>query len=276
MKCRRLLTQTEDIVITCGEHLTVSDSLLCGATHTDITSTLVYFGSYGSTQSTKEVEEYANACADIRLTSRILDGQTVQYASSDLIVMTLSNVADGSLTITFPSSVRSEVIAKAYAKETDSNEDIDVTVEGDTFSSIEMTIPTGVSVVSIYFTMPQTLDAITIDDCKNALISYTKQVHTTKWSPNKITFADKQEGVASSLMQRLNVIEGELWYNVKEGLPLFNKNVTITSMDAWLIRTIMKHPDVVSILTFSSTLNDHKYSATTHILSKYGELDLRI
>lgn len=89
-------------------------------------------------------------------------------------------------------------------------------------------------------------------------------------------FADKQQGVADSLTQRLSVIKKELWYNVSYGLPLFDKQKSKLAIDAFVGSTITSHPDVVSIKSFDSKVVDKKYTCNTVIITKYGEMTLNL
>ena len=89
-------------------------------------------------------------------------------------------------------------------------------------------------------------------------------------------YVEGNEAVAASLIQRLTVIKGELWYNIQEGLPLFDKGVTITSMDAYVIKTIMKHPDVINISTFESHLVGTTYHCYVDVITKYGRTSLTV
>lgn len=89
-------------------------------------------------------------------------------------------------------------------------------------------------------------------------------------------YSDEQQGVADSLMQRLSVIEGELWYNVEIGLPLLEKNKTKLSMDAAVSEMILEHPNVIQIEQFESEIINNKYSAYVIIQSTYGTLELTV
>ncbi len=87
----------------------------------------------------------------------------------------------------------------------------------------------------------------------------------------------EQEAVADSLTQRLSVIEGELWYSITEGLPLLNKIKSKIELDASVTEIVLGHPDVVSITSFSSQVNDKReYSTTFTVETEYGSLDVSI
>lgn len=74
-----------------------------------------------------------------------------------------------------------------------------------------------------------------------------------KWKDDLSSYAEKQEGTASSLIQRLSVIQGELWYKINYGLPLFDKVRDKGIMDSVIIDMILSHPDVASIEFFASS-----------------------
>lgn len=75
-----------------------------------------------------------------------------------------------------------------------------------------------------------------------------------RWKDDLSSYAEKQEGTASSLIQRLSVIQGELWYRINYGLPLFQNIRDKGIMDSVIIDIILSHPDVASIRSFSSKI----------------------
>lgn len=89
-------------------------------------------------------------------------------------------------------------------------------------------------------------------------------------------FADRQEGVANSLTQRLSVIAGELWYNITYGLPLLEKVDSKTAIDATVSEIVLSHPDVTDITEFSSAVEGSKYSAKMTVETSFGDLELTI
>lgn len=88
----------------------------------------------------------------------------------------------------------------------------------------------------------------------------TEQNKTVFWNEEtKQSYAETQEGLASSLIQRLSVIKGELWYKVNYGLPLFNKVKDKDIMDSVIIDIVLSHPDVKSIKTMRSIIDNNIY-----------------
>ena len=89
-------------------------------------------------------------------------------------------------------------------------------------------------------------------------------------------YANKQQGVTDSLIQRLSVIREELWYNVGYGLPLLDKVKNKVEIDAAIMDIINSHPDVKSIKEFESTKTGSNYEATILVESIYGDIELVI
>lgn len=89
-------------------------------------------------------------------------------------------------------------------------------------------------------------------------------------------YAKEQEGVATSLTQRLSVLKNELWYNINEGLPLIDKYRNKNILDSYVASTILKHPDVINISEFTSSLNKNSYSCKVVVNTIYGNVDLTI
>ncbi len=86
-----------------------------------------------------------------------------------------------------------------------------------------------------------------------------------------------QNGVVDSLVQRLSVIEGELWYSVTEGLPLLDKIKSKVELDAAITEIIFGHPDVLEISKLESQINDKKeYSALITIETNCGQVIIEL
>ena len=89
-------------------------------------------------------------------------------------------------------------------------------------------------------------------------------------------YADKSEGVANSLRQRLSVLKKELWYDYENGMPLPDKVKSKAIIDAYVIKTILSHPDVIGISGFESEKDGHSYSCYAAINTAYGKIELGI
>ena len=89
-------------------------------------------------------------------------------------------------------------------------------------------------------------------------------------------YGDKQEGLTYSLTQRLSVLQHELWYDYENGMPIIDKTKSKAIIDAYVIKTILNHPDVISIEDFESKVEQHNYSCKIKINSVFGSLDISI
>lgn len=102
---------------------------------------------------------------------------------------------------------------------------------------------------------------------------------TTKWAnPNDKhdNFASGIEQVRDALIQRLSVIQHELWYDYRNGMPLVDKDTAQVTIDAFVMKTIQEHPDVLAIKTFSSHIEGHNYTCDVQFTTKFGETNLSI
>lgn len=89
-------------------------------------------------------------------------------------------------------------------------------------------------------------------------------------------YASKQEGVMHSLEQRLAIIQGELWYNPRYGIPLLEKVNNKGLIDAVIIEEIYNHPDVDNIQTFTSRLVNHTYSCSFSCTTRFTTEAMKI
>lgn len=85
------------------------------------------------------------------------------------------------------------------------------------------------------------------------------------------SYADEQTGVRASLIQRLSVLKGELWYECYYGLPLTDKVVNKAIIDANIINIIMSHPNVKNILSYSSSVSGRKYRFDFTVLTTFAD-----
>ena len=89
-------------------------------------------------------------------------------------------------------------------------------------------------------------------------------------------FAIENEAVADSLTQRLNVIRGEIWYDLQHGLPLIENPANKTIIDSSVVDIVMAHPDVIGIKNFVSSKFNRAYTASLNVMTIYGEIELSI
>ena len=84
-------------------------------------------------------------------------------------------------------------------------------------------------------------------------------------------FVENEEAVAQSLKQKLSVIQGELWYHINYGLPLYNKVKSKGVLDAVILGILEDHPSVKKIINFKSSIVNHKYTFTFTVNTIYNK-----
>lgn len=87
-------------------------------------------------------------------------------------------------------------------------------------------------------------------------------------------YATNVEGVTNSLRQRLSVLKNELWYDYNRGMPLPDKVRNKAIIDAYVIQTILEHPDVIDIEGFESEQERNMYSCYIVVNTIYGQVEL--
>lgn len=87
-------------------------------------------------------------------------------------------------------------------------------------------------------------------------------------------YSTEAESVKDSLTQRLSVIRGELWNDIYTGLPLLEKTKSTSSMDSAIAEIILKHPNVYSILTFTSKMEKTSYHCSVTVQTTYGIVEV--
>ena len=87
-------------------------------------------------------------------------------------------------------------------------------------------------------------------------------------------YATGSEGVANSLRQRLSVLKHELWYDYNRGMPLPDKARSKAIVDAYIIQTILEHPDVIDIEGFESEQERNNYTCYFVVNTIYGQIEL--
>lgn len=87
-------------------------------------------------------------------------------------------------------------------------------------------------------------------------------------------YATGSEGVANSLRQRLSVLKHELWYDYNRGMPLPDKARSKAIIDAYVIQTILEHPDVIDIEGFESEQERNNYTCYFVVNTIYGQIEL--
>lgn len=93
-------------------------------------------------------------------------------------------------------------------------------------------------------------------------------------------FSEGAEAIADSLTVKLNILEGELWYKIDFGWPLWNKYKDKQMFDVYLSSVILRHASVNEIRNLSSKVvrlpssENSYYSAEVLISSEFGEVSL--
>ena len=91
--------------------------------------------------------------------------------------------------------------------------------------------------------------------CKAAPIDGKAQFYD-----NHENYSQYQEGIKNSLIQRLSIIKGELWYNINYGLPLLDKIRNKAVIDAAILNIINRHEEIKTIRKYVSSVSDHVYT----------------
>lgn len=90
-------------------------------------------------------------------------------------------------------------------------------------------------------------------------------------NPKLPNYVEDTDAVVVSLIQRLSVIKGELWWQVNYGMPLTDKVRGTTLYDMVVTDIITSHPGVASIQSYSSNLVGHTYTYTCIIKTVFGD-----
>lgn len=108
-----------------------------------------------------------------------------------------------------------------------------------------------------------------------------KTISPSQGQVEKISnYVGGKEGVVSGITQYLNILQGELWYRINDGIPLWGKYKSKNIFDAYISETIYEYPDVINIASFNSKVvteaknNRLIYSADIVINTKAGLVNL--
>jgi hypothetical protein len=104
------------------------------------------------------------------------------------------------------------------------------------------------------------------DAAKTAFIGYFSRM--TGKADN---YESGTDGVIDSLIQRLSVIRGELWYQINYGIPLMGKYKSKGIFDSSISEIISGNPGVRNIISYKSSVDKTVYSFTCRILTIYGD-----
>lgn len=89
-------------------------------------------------------------------------------------------------------------------------------------------------------------------------------------------FSSENTMVRDCLIQRLSVIQHELWYNYQYGMPLVDEDTAKVTIDNFVMKTIQEHQDVLEITSFTSNLDKHNYHCNVQFTTKFGNTSLSL
>ena len=93
----------------------------------------------------------------------------------------------------------------------------------------------------------------------------------TLTSPHVDNYTSGLDAVKDSLIQRLSVIKGELWYQINFGLPLTEKLRDLALFDISIYNIITQHPEVIAVENYTSSLEGRTYTFDCTVKTIYGE-----
>lgn len=82
-------------------------------------------------------------------------------------------------------------------------------------------------------------------------------------------YSEEQKAIRDSLIQRLSIIKGELWYKASYGLPLMEKIKSKGIYDTVVINIITSTPGVVNIVSFVSNIEKVPFDNSTKTITAY-------
>lgn len=89
-------------------------------------------------------------------------------------------------------------------------------------------------------------------------------------------FSSENTMVRDCLIQRLSVIQHELWYNYQYGMQLVDEDTAKVTIDNFVMKTIQEHQDVLEITSFTSNLDKHNYHCDVQFTTKFGNTSLSL
>ena len=84
-------------------------------------------------------------------------------------------------------------------------------------------------------------------------------------------YVSDTDAVVASLIQRLSLIKGELWYQVNYGIPLTENTFSVALFDSVISDIIVSHPSVAAIENYQSYISGNTYYYTCKIKSIFAE-----
>lgn len=81
-------------------------------------------------------------------------------------------------------------------------------------------------------------------------------------------------GLISNLNMELSLLEGELWWDIYNGMPLLQKNRSKGIIDSYIIQELTSYGEIKEILKFNSKIENHSYKCELVVRSIYGNLKI--
>lgn len=109
-------------------------------------------------------------------------------------------------------------------------------------------------------------------DKNGKVVKYPKGVYDIK--DNKNSYATGKDAICQSVMQRLSLIQGELFHFMNLGLPSY-KVVNKSIVDSYVIKTCLEVKEVINIKDFNSVVENNNYKCSIVLNTNYGEVEIK-
>ena len=93
------------------------------------------------------------------------------------------------------------------------------------------------------------------------------------------SFLTDTNAVAQAIQTKLKMFQGECWEDLDDGLPFFQSiagNRDKATTDLLVKARILEAPNTQSILSFQSTIENRKYSATATVSTAFGTVTVGV
>ena len=93
------------------------------------------------------------------------------------------------------------------------------------------------------------------------------------------SFLTDAQAAAQAIQTKLKMFQGECWEDLNDGLPFFQSiagNRDQAAIDLLVKARILETPNVQSITSFSSSLENRKYSMTAAVSTTFGTVTVGV
>ena len=106
--------------------------------------------------------------------------------------------------------------------------------------------------------------------------SYGKNIDgTAKFvKPDKSSYVENDEATYASLLQRLHLIKGELWWNIDFGIPLTDKHRNKSVIDFTVTDIILTTKGVTNIKSYTSYTSGTNLIIETEVITEGSSVKL--